>query len=295
MRKKIFIVISIVVSIVLITFNLHVKSQEDRIIIGARDYAEQYILGEMLTLLIEEYTDLEVEQKFGYSTINVPITEGEVDLYPAYTGTGWAEELDRPFIYQPNILYQQVKKAYLEELDVLWLDRYGFNNTYGLAMRNQQAEDQGIYTYSDLALKGNPLIFGAEDRFYNREDGYPGLEKKYDFHFKEKKILDINKKYEAIDEGEVDVLEVFSTDGLLGEYDLYLLDDDQHYFPPYEAATIIRMDTLEKHPELEDVLNKLGGQINNEEMSQLNYIVENGEMDAKEAARLFLISKGLIN
>lgn len=295
MKNKILIVVSAIVLMALITFSFHVQSQEDTIVIGARDYTEQYILGEMLTLLIEEYTDLEVEQKFGYSTVLIPITEGEVDLYPAYTGTGWSVELGRPFIYQPDILYQQLKKASLEEQDILWLDRYGFNNTYGLAMKNQDVEDRGIYTYSDLALKGNPLIFGAEERFYMREDGYPGLVEKYGFQFKEDKVLDIERKYEAIEQGDVDILEVFSTDGLLEEYDLYVLDDDQHYFPPYEAATAIRMDVLEKHPELEEVLNKLSGQISNEEMSQLNYIVENGEMDAREAARVFLISKGLID
>ncbi|WP_157950188.1 glycine betaine ABC transporter substrate-binding protein [Vallitalea okinawensis] len=297
MSKKVLIAITTVcLAIGIIAFTLHARSQNNKIIVGTKNFTEQYILGEMITLLIEEYTDLDVEQKFGYSIpdIHEPLLKGEIDLYPEYTSTGWVVILDEPFIYQPDVLYQEVKRVYDEDFDVVWLDRYGFNNTYGLAMRNDQALEEGIFTNSDLALKAKPFTLGAERNFYIREDGYPGLAKKYGFNFKDKLVFEIGEKYEAIDQGEVDVIDIFTTDGLLNEYDLYVLYDDQHFFLPYQAATIIRGDTLREHPELREVLNKLGGQINNEEMSRLNYLVENSEMEPREAARLYLVSKGLI-
>ncbi|WP_105616060.1 glycine betaine ABC transporter substrate-binding protein [Vallitalea okinawensis] len=295
MRKLIISMISLIIVIIL-GLSFDAISKENTIVIGTKDYPEQILLGEMLSLLIEEYTDLEVEKKFGYEIeeIHEPLMKGEIDLYPEYTGTGWGATLKKPLIYNKDILYQEVKKAYAKEFDVEWLDRYGYNNAFGLVMKNDKAKEQGIYSYSDLALKSRPLIIGGESSFFNRVDAYPGLEEKYGFEFKNKMILDINAKYDVIDIGEVDVIDVGTTDGLLRKYDLILLYDDQEYFTPYEPATIIRKDTLEEHPELEEVLNKLGGQITDEEMSRLNYLVTNSDLDVNEIAKLFLQSKGLL-
>ncbi|WP_242985435.1 glycine betaine ABC transporter substrate-binding protein [Vallitalea okinawensis] len=290
------IVISLIIGII-VGFTMQTSPDENTVVVGAQNFTEQYILGEMLALLIEEYTDLNVEKKFGYSIEDVhqPFMEGEIDMYPEYTGTAWGGILEEPLIYQPDILYQEVKKVYEEDFNALWLDRYGFNNTYGLGMKEAQATEEGIYTYSDLALKSRPLTLGAERSFYLLQDAYPGLVEKYGFQFKDEKVLDIDKKYEALETGEVDVIDVFSTDGDLEQYNILLLIDDQNYFPPYEAATVIRMDILEEHPELEEILNKLGGQINNEEMAHLNYLVENSGMSPEEVARLYLTSKNLIS
>lgn len=295
-KKVIGTFIGMIIILTIISLSLGAKSEDNTIVIGAKDFPEQYLLGEMLAILIEEHTDLDVERKFGYGLEDIyePLFEGEIDLYPEYTGTGWAVVLDKPFIYNPNILYQEVKRGYDKEFDVKWLDRFGFNNTFGLAMKNDQAIEKGIYTYSDLALKGRPLSIGAASTYYNRKDAYPGLVEQYGLELNKKRYEDINEKYDAINSGEVDVIDVNTTDGLLETYDLRLLVDDQNYFAPYEAATIIRKDTLEKHPELEEVLNKLGGQITNEEMSMLNNLMESSDMEIDEIARLFLQSKGLI-
>lgn len=297
MNKVILSLIGISIIIAVIFFSLNSKSKENTIVIGSRNFPEQYILGEMLAQLIEEYTDLEVEKNFGYTLeeINELLLEGKIDLYPEYTGTGWGAVLEKVFIYNPDILYQEVKKAYDQEFDIKWLERYGFNNSYGLAMKNDKAIEDGILVYSDLTLKSRLQIFGSEIDFYTRKDGYPGLVEKYDFEFKDNRDFDnIIEKYQAINDDEVDVIDVFTTDGMLEKYDLLILNDDQNYFPPYEAATIIRNDTLERYPELITVLNKLGGQITNEEMSRLNYLEVNSDMETEEIARLFLQSKGLI-
>lgn len=283
---------------ILIFMSIHANSQkEGTITVGAKDYTEQYILGEMLAQLIENNTNLNVERKFGYpiEEIDEAFMAGEIDLYPEYTGTAWDDILKKDFVINhPDILYTEVSKVYEEELDTTWLGRYGFNNSYGLAMRSEEALDKGILTYTDLALKSAPLSIGGESSFFNRPNAYPGLKDAYGFNFDEVVVLPIEEKYDALDEQAVDVIDIFTTDGHLEERDLIVLEDDRQYFSPYEAATIIKNETLEQYPELYDVLNVLEGQISNEDMARLNYLVDIGGENVEDVARLFLVSKGLI-
>jgi len=172
-------------------------------------------------------------------------------------------------------------------------------NTYvGLIEVDDQileaAVGMGSNTFSDLAAQSSNLVLGSEYDFYEREDGYPGLVKTYGFNFKETREMDIGLKYKAIGAGEVDVINNFSTDGLLAEYDLKVLQDDKKFFPAYQAATVIRQETLNKYPELEGILNKLANQITDKEMQQMNYYVEKENRDAKDVANDFLKAKGLL-
>lgn len=274
------------------------QTEEKMVVIASKPHSEQYILAEMLTQLIETHTDIMVEQKLGIgggtANIHPAVLAGEIDIYPEYSGTGWLFVLKEDLINDPDELYQAVTDRYKRDFDIVWLNRYGFNNTYALAVAGSIAEEFQLETYTDLVDKSPMLIFGAEYDFYEREDGYPGLEAVYGFDFKEKKELDIGLKYEAIGSGEIDVVNAFSTDGLLKQYDLKVLADDQNFFPSYQAATLIRQETLDKYPELEDVLNKLAGQISDDEMIELNYMVEKENQDPKEVAKKFLEEKGLI-
>ena len=220
--------------------------------------------------------------------------KGEIDIYPEYTGTGWLFVLKKDLINDPNKLYEEVKKEYSMKYGIKWLGLYGFNDTYTLAIKKATADKFNINTYSDLAAKSNSLTFGAEPDFYEREDGYKGLEKTYGLNFKEKKQIDIGLKYEAINSGKVDVINAFSTDALLKKYDLKVLKDDKNFFPSYFASTLVREETFKKYPELEGVLNKLEGKISNEEMIKMNYKVENEKQDPKDVAKEFLKSKGLL-
>jgi glycine betaine/choline ABC-type transport system substrate-binding protein len=274
------------------------QTEEKKVIIASKPHSEQYILAEMLTQLIETHTDITVEQKLGIgggtANIQPAMLAGEIDIYPEYSGTGWLFILKQELINDPDELYAAVTEQYKSEFDIVWLDRYGFNNTYALAVAGSIAEEFQLETYSDLVDKSPMLTFGAEYDFYEREDGYPGLEAVYGFDFMEKKELDIGLKYEAIGSGEIDVVNAFSTDGLLKEYDLKVLKDDQNFFPSYQAATLIRQETLDQYPELKDVLNKLAGQISDDEMIEMNYQVEKENLDPKDVARKFLEDKGLI-
>lgn len=171
---------------------------------------------------------------------------------------------------------------------------YGFNNTFAIALPGDIANEYEIDTYTDLAKKSNDLSFGAEYDFYEREDGYNALAKAYGFEFKEKKELDIGLKYQAIGNGDVDVINAFSTDAMIEKFGLKVLEDDKSFFPSYNASTIVRRETLMKYPELREVLQKLTGQISDEEMVIMNYEVEESKKSESDVAREFLKKKGLI-
>lgn len=294
MYKKIM---SIILSIAMIISFLGCESKTKKVVIASKPMTEQYILAEMLTQLIEENTDIEVEQKLGIgggtSNIQPAMENGEIDIYPEYTGTGWLFVLKKDLINDPNELYEAVKEEYKDKYNIKWLGLYGFNNTFTLTIKKEKADELNIKNYSDLALKSKNLKFGAEYDFYEREDGYKGLEKIYGFKFKDKVELDIGLKYDAISSDNVDVINAFSTDAMLKKYNLKVLEDNENFFPSYYATTLVREETLEEYPELEEVLNKLEGMISNEDMIQMNYEVEQEKKDPKEVATKFLINKGL--
>ncbi len=271
--------------------------KEKKVVVASKPFAESYILAEMLTYLIENNTDIVVELKLGigggHANIHPAMLKGEIDIYPEYTGTGWNEVLKKELIADPTELYEAVKAAYLKEYDIVWSGLYGFNDTYGIALKKELAERLNVTTYSDLAAVSAGLNLGAEYDFYEREDGYQGLEALYGFEFSEKTELDIGLKYEAIISDQVDVINVFSTDGRLKQAGLVVLKDDKNFFPSYYAATLVRAETLREYPELEDVFAMLDGKISDEEMTYMNYLVEVENKDAKQVAIDFLTEKGL--
>ena len=295
LKKIVTITLGVIMTMSLVSCGTKTK----KVVIASKPMTEQYILAEMLTQLIEANTDIQVEQKLGIgggtSNIQPAMEKGEIDIYPEYTGTGWMFVLKKDLINDPNKLYEEVKKEYEKQYNIKWLGLYGFNDTFAIAMKKDLAEKLGIETYSDLVKKGKDLKFGAEYDFYEREDGYKGLEETYGFDFKDKTELDIGLKYDAINSDKVDVINVFSTDPMLKTYDLKVLEDDKNFFPSYYATTLVREDTLKKYPELEDVLNQLEGKISNDEMIQMNYEVEKEKKDPKEVAKTFLKDKSLLN
>lgn len=293
--KKLF---ALILLVFMISVSAGCNKVEKKVVIASKPHSEQYILAEMLTILIEENTDIEVEKKLGIgggtSNIHPAMLKGEIDIYPEYSGTGLLFVLKEDLIANPDELFLEVKKRYEEEFGILWLDIYGFNNTYALAVKNETAVKYGLKNYDDLAKVSNQLTFGAEYDFFEREDGFNGLKKIYPLNFKDTKEIDIGLKYQAIGSGQVDVINAFSTDGLLKEFGLKVLEDNKNFFPAYQAATLIREETLEKYPELKSVLNKLAGKISDDEMILLNYYVEKEKQDPADVARDFLKEKGLI-
>ncbi|MCI9124721.1 MAG: ABC transporter permease subunit [Eubacterium sp.] len=271
--------------------------QKDTIHIATKPMTEQYVLGEMLDILIRQDTDLNVEltQGVGGGTSNIqPAMEsGEFDLYPEYTGTGWNMVLGHDGLYNED-LFGELKNEYSERFNMNWVGMYGFNNTYGLVVRREIAEKYNLKTYSDLKSVAGSLIFGAEYDFFEREDGYDALCEIYGLTFGKTMDLDIGLKYQAINQKKIDVMVIFTTDGQLSASDVVVLEDDKNFYPSYICGNVIRAEVLEKYPELEAVFEKLNGLITDSDMAELNYSVETENKEPREAAEDFLRSHDLL-
>jgi osmoprotectant transport system permease protein len=263
--------------------------------IATKPMTEQYILGEMMDILIEQDTDLKVNltQGVGGGTSNIePAMEsGEFDLYPEYTGTAWNMVLKNTDVYTED-RFGEMQSAY-EDMGMTWTCMYGFENTYGLVVRKDIADQYNIRTYSDLAQYAPELTFGAEYDFFEREDGYDSLCDTYGLNFGNTMDLDIGLKYQALAEKQIDVMVVFTTDGQLADADAVVLTDDKDFFPSYLCGNVIRSEVLEEYPQLQDVFNKLTGQIQNEDMVKMNYEAEVEGKEPRDVAAEFLQEKGL--
>ena len=267
--------------------------------IATKPMTEQLILGEMLSILIQENTDLNVEITKGVgggtSNIHPALIKGDFDLYPEYTGTAWNNILKKTEYPDDETLWNTLTDEYDTQFGLKWVGMYGFNNTYTLALRKEIADKYNIKTFSDLAKYTPEITFGANPDFYEREDGYQALCDAYGFSFKDHMDMDIGLKYNALNSGEVDVINAYTTDGQLSVADAVSLTDDKGFFKNYYCGTVVREDTLENYPELEGVLKKMDGSITNEEMSKMNYDLEVNNRDEHDVAMEFLKSKGLIN
>lgn len=265
--------------------------------LATKPMTEQYIIGAMLKEIIEQDTDIKVKiiQGVGGGTSNIQpgMVSGEFDMYPEYTSTGWNTVLKHKGFYNED-MYGQLVKEYQEKFSFTWTGLLGFSDAYGLAVRKEIAKQYNLKTYSDLAKVADQLTFGAEYDFYEIPEGYNALCQKYNLKFKNTMDFDIGLKYQAVNEGKVDVIDIFTTDGQLTVSDVVVLEDDQQFFSTAMGALVIRNDILAKYPELDDVFNKMTGILDESKMAQLNYLVETKGQDAEDVAHDFLISIGLI-
>ena len=265
--------------------------------IATKPMTEGYILGQMLTELIEQDTDLKVNITNGVgggtSNIHPAIVKGEFDLYPEYTGTSWEAVLKKEGSYDES-KFDELQKEYKEKYNLEYVNLYGFNNTYGLAVNKDIAKKYNLKTYSDLAKVSNNLIFGAEYDFFEREDGYKELQKVYNMNFKKQIDMDIGLKYQAMKDKKIDVMVIFTTDGQLAISDVVVLEDDKKMYPSYRAGTVIRSEILSEYPELKPVLEKLNNILDDKTMADLNYQVESKGKKPEDVAREYLQEKGLL-
>jgi glycine betaine/choline ABC-type transport system substrate-binding protein len=280
--------------------------------VGSKDFTESVLLGEIVAHLFEG-NDFPVERQLnlgGTVVVHEALVAGDVNVYVEYTGTGLLAILGMELpesnagatpVATPDggvgidPVYEIVSREYSEQFGLEWLQPWGFNNTYALAMRSDHVEELGISTISDLAPYAGDLTFGATQEFLVREDGLPGLEGVYGFQFGDSLGLDPGLMYAALDEGQVDVISAFATDGRISALNLTLLEDDKGFFPPYYAAPVVRQDLLEEAPEVADILNQLAGQIDDATMAGLNLEVDEGGREATEVARDFLVNQGMID
>ncbi|WDH96406.1 glycine betaine ABC transporter substrate-binding protein [Paenibacillus urinalis] len=265
------------------------------ITIGSKNFTENVVLAHMIALLIEDRTDITVKRQLNLGGSNVVWTaleNNEIQLYPEYTGTIVASYYQEETGTAEETLN---KTRELVEADGLkFLEPYGINNTYTLAVTQETAKEHNLKTFSDLAKVSEDMVLGVEFEFLDRDDGYPGIQELYGMNFKESKGMDHGIMYRSIEAGETDVTNAYATDAQIKVHNLVILEDDKEFFPPYDASTLIRQDTLEQYPELEGILNELEGFLTEEEMQNLNAQVDVDAMLEEDVARDFLIEKGLI-
>lgn len=298
MKRKKFAVLLLAAGMILAAALTGGCGAQKAIQIASKPMTEQYVLTEIMKALIEENTDYKVEitKGVGGGTTNIhpALMKGEFDLYPEYTRTAWLNVLKKEEMEKDDQkLYEQLLADY-DSLGLTWTGLYGFSNTYGLAVKEQTAQEYNLSTYSDLAAASGELIFGGNPDYIELETGYPRLCSAYNMKFRDTKQMEIALKYEALKNDEVDVINAFTTDAQLAANDLILLEDDGNFFESFQAGTIVRRDALEKYPKLEGVLEMLDNLITEEEMQKMNYEVEvNGREDAAVAEE-FLKNKGLL-
>jgi len=294
-RTKITIVLTLALAAILFFTGC---AKNDSITIGSKDFGENIVIAEMLSQLVETHTDLKVNRKLnlGGTFVNFnAIKNNQIDLYPEYTGTGLTAHLKMDVVNDPDESYRIVSEEFVKQWDIVWLEPFGFNNTYTLAVTPEVYEKYGVETYSDLIPYAGELVFGAEHEFFDRQDGFDGLVEMYGLNFKgEPMKLNASLKYQAIGRGDMDVTDAFATDGPIKQYNLKILEDDLGFFPPYHAAPIVRKEVLDKHPELKSVLNMLAGKLDDATMTELNYLVDVEGKAVEQVAKEFLTSLNLV-
>src|SRR6476469_3981942 len=262
---------------------------EKQVVICSKDFTEQVILAEILARHIEAKTDIKVERELnlGGSLCHQSLTAGKIDLYVEYTGTAYTNMLKQKPISDPKKVLDYPKQFKAE-----WTEPLGFNNSFAIVMRGDEAKKLNLQTLSQLGKAAPNLRAGFGPEFNEREDGFPGLAKTYGIKFREEpKELLLGLLYQALQQKEVDVIAGNTTDGLIQSLGLVVLKDDKNYFPPYEAVPVVRSQILEKYPELRPVLAELGGKISEEDMRRLNYQVDKKQQEAGEVAQEFLQQK----
>ncbi len=268
--------------------------------IATKPMTEQYILGEMLKLLIENDTDYtaEITKGIGGGTSNIQpaMEKGEFDLYPEYTSSGWVMVLghDASGITDDE-MFQKLQEEYQERFDMTWLGLYGFNNTFAVVARKEVADQYKLKKTSDLAMIPDTLVFGGNPDYIEREDGFKLLCDTYGIQFKDVKDIDIGLKYEAMSTGDIDVTNGYTTDAQIGGDGVVVLEDDKHLQANYFCSTVVRNEALNNYPGLEAVLMKMDGILSDQEMAGLNYQVEVEGKNEAEVAKAYLESKGMVN
>ena len=299
--KKFVASIASILVIVLLGFAIVPKllpKDDNTIVVASKNYTEQLLLGNILSEFIKANTDLNVEEKFNLGGSQVTfnaIKSGAVDMYAEYIGVGYMNILNiNELNSNKEEVYNIVKDRFSKEYKLEVLNPLGFNNTYAMAVTQETAAKYNLKTVSDLAKVSNELIIGPTIEFPNRYDGLLGLEEVYNMTFKDVKPVDGGLRYTALVNDETQVIDAFTTDGLIDKFNLAILEDDKNFFPPYDAVTVIREETLEKHPELREVIGKLDGKLTEKAMRTMNYEVDINKRDVKTVAKEFLQSEGLI-
>ena len=269
----------------------------ETIVVGSKNFTEQIVLAELFAQQIEAHSTLHVERRVnlgGTLLCHQALVAGKIDLYPEYTGTALTAVLNEPPQNDPSAVFHRVREQYRARFGVEVMSPLGFNNTFAMVVRGDDAAKLHLRAISDIAAYAPKWRAGFGYEFMERPDGYRGWVAAYGLHFSgEPSILDLGLLYRALADKQVDLVAGNSTDGLIAALGMVALEDDRRYFPPYEAVPLVRVATLEKHPEAGAALSQLAGKISEDEMRRMNYAVDGGHRDPADVVREFRKSKNL--
>jgi glycine betaine/choline ABC-type transport system substrate-binding protein len=269
-----------------------------RVVVGSKNFTEQLVLGELFAQLIETRTHLPVERRFylaGTFICQQAILAGRIDIYPEYTGTALTAVLKQQPGGDKQDVYLRVKQAYEKQFGLTIGSPLGFDDTFAMVIRSEDARHLHLKTLSQAAAFTPQWRAGFGYEFMERPDGYKGLAASYGLRFAEPpRVMDLGLLTRALVQRQVDLIAGNNTDGLIPALDLFVLEDDHHYFPPYEAVAVIREEMLKRHPEVKPALEALAGKISDEDMRRLNYAVDGQHRDVTAVVHEFLAQRKLL-
>jgi osmoprotectant transport system substrate-binding protein len=263
--------------------------------VGSKNFTEQFILGELYAQALEA-NGVKAEKKLnlgGTLIAHKALEEKQIDLYPEYTGTILLAVLKQESMTDAKAVYDKVKNEYAAK-GLVVLNQAPVNNTYVLVVRQDTADKYKLETDSDLARVSKELKLGAGPEFRDRKDGLPGLREKYGMEFKEDLQLAIGLRYQALKNDQIQVVNGYSTDGMISAMKLKRLKDDKNLWPPYYIVPVVRKDVLDANPRIADVLNRVNAMLDDATMAELNYKVDGEKLEPKDVARDFLRAKGVV-
>jgi osmoprotectant transport system substrate-binding protein len=262
-----------------------------KVVVGAKNFTEQLLLGEIIAQQLERKIHARVERRLdlgGTLVAHQAIRNGQIDVYPEYTGTALTAILKQSANPSPDVVLLNVRAGY-RGWGLQWLDPLGFNNSFAMVVRKDDAQARGVKTLSDAARDEKGWKLGVGYEFVQREDGLSGLVQTYQINFKGSvKQMDLGLLYTALEQHQVDMVAANATDGMLAANPFTVLDDDKHYFPPYDAALVVREAALQSTPGMREALTALSGKLNTQTMQRLNYEVDGKKRSADEVAAEFL-------
>ncbi|HVH87911.1 MAG TPA: glycine betaine ABC transporter substrate-binding protein [Terriglobales bacterium] len=272
------------------------SSHSGKIIIGSKNFSEQVILAELMAQHIEGRLHIPVERRFylaGSYIAHQAVLADRIDVYPEYTGTALTAILKEAPNWDANIVFNEVHERYEKRFHLTVIRPFGFNNSFAMVVRGADARRLGITRLSQAKMFAPQWRFGCGYEFLERPDGYQGFIRRYGFAFKDTRVMDLGLLYRALQDHQVDLAAGNGTDGLITALDMRVLDDDLHYFPPYEAVPIVNDDALRRLPQLASTLQELANTISDEEMRRMNYAVDGERRDVMDVVREFRMKKGL--
>ncbi len=262
------------------------------IVVGSKNFTEQLVLGEILAQQLERHLGAKVARKLnlgGTLLAHQALVNGEIDVYPEYTGTALTAVLKLPVSSDASRVLSEVRESYKKRWGLEWLQPFGFNNSFAMVVGREEARRGMLRTLTEAARYKTDWVMGVGYEFLQRPDGFAGLVKAYGLKIQgQVKTMDLGLLYRALEQRQVDMIAASATDGMLSVLDVALLQDDRHYFPPYEAAPVVRLDSLAVHPGMREALNELAGKLTDKAMQKLNYQVDGKHRPLADVAREFL-------